>query len=102
MQLRLEGLDLLQQVVDQLARRAGGDAGDVVDGFVGVQLDELAAGDVQRVDDVRADLEQAQLEHLEEAGGAGADDEGVGFDHSLVIPANAGIHWGNGPRLSPG
>jgi hypothetical protein len=59
-------------------------AGDVVDGLVGIELDGLAAGVGQRVDDVGLDLEQAEFEHLEQADGAGTDDDGVGLDRALV------------------
>ena len=41
--LGLERRDLLKQQASQLAPGAHGDAGDVVDGFVAVQLDALAA-----------------------------------------------------------
>src|SRR5205085_1249461 len=57
---------------------------DVVDRLVGIKLDALAAGVRQRVDDVGLDLQQAQLEHLEEADRAGPDDDGVGFDHQSL------------------
>ena len=34
----------------------------------------------QRVDDVRPNLQQTELEHLEQAHRSGADDDGIGFD----------------------
>ena len=79
-ELRLERRGLLHQPVDQLLPAAHRDAGDVVDRLVGVQLARLPAGLGQGVDDVGADLQQAQLEHRKQAHRAGADDEGVGVD----------------------
>ena len=63
-------------------------AGQVVDGFVGVELDALAAHVGQAVDDVGLDFEQAELEDLEQPDGASADDDGVSLDHLLSG------HWG--------
>ena len=79
-----ERLDLLEQGIGQLLPGAHRNGGDVVDRLVGVQLDRLAAGHSQRVDHVRLDLQQAQLEHLEQPHRAGADDEGVGLDRAAV------------------
>src|SRR5262249_13140352 len=56
-------------------------------------LDALAAGMRQRVDHVRLDLEQPQLEHLEQAHRAGADDDGIGFDDA---PRSARGRFGSG------
>jgi hypothetical protein len=72
--------DLFEQPLGELAPRAGGHCGDVVDRLVAVQLDALAARERQGVDDVGGDLAQPQLEHLEQARGACADDQGVGLD----------------------
>jgi len=77
---RAEGRDLLEQCIGQAAAGAERHAGDVVDGFVGVELDALATRGGQGIDDMRLDLQQAQLEHLEQAGRPGADDHGVGLD----------------------
>jgi hypothetical protein len=63
----------------QFVPGAHGHAGDVVDGFVAVQLHALAARVGQGVDDVGAQALQAQLEHLEQAHRARADDDGIGF-----------------------
>ena len=35
---------------------------------------------LQRIDDVALDAEQAEFEDLEQAGRAGADDDGIGLD----------------------
>jgi hypothetical protein len=88
-----EGLDLLEQVVGEFLAGAHGHGRDVVDRLVGVQLDALAAGVAQRVDDVGLDLQQAQLEHLEQADRAGADDDGVGLDGAVVAAGGVG-HFG--------
>ena len=75
----LEGRNLLHQRLGQLAARAHGHGGNVVDGLVGIQLHRLAAHLRQCVNDVGARLQQAQLEHLKQPHRPCADDDGVGF-----------------------
>ena len=75
-----ERRNLLQQGLCQPVPRGGHGAGDVVDGFVAVQLGALAACMGQCVNDVAADFEQAQLEGLKKADRARADDDCVGVD----------------------
>jgi hypothetical protein len=77
---RLERLDLLEQVVGQFLAGADGHGRDVVDRLVRIQLHALAADGRQRIDHVGLDFQQAQLEHLEQADRARADDHGIGFD----------------------
>jgi hypothetical protein len=79
-----EGLDLFEQVVDQFLTGADRNRRNVVDGFVGAQLGRLAAGEGQCVDHVGLDLQQAQLEHLKQADRAGADDNRIGFNGTVV------------------
>jgi len=76
-----KGADLLLQTLHQLAPTADRQAGHVVDGLVGVELDALAARVGQGVDDLGMDAQQAEFEDLEQAHRARADDEGVGLDH---------------------
>ena len=52
-QARAERPDLLEQPIGQLLARAHRHGGNVVDRLVGIQLDALAAGRLQRIDDVR-------------------------------------------------
>jgi len=84
-----EGLDLLEQVVGELLAGANRHGRDVVDRLVGVQLDALAARVGQRIDDVRLDLEQAELEDLEQAHRAGPDDHRIGLDRAFVRTGGA-------------
>ena len=72
--------DLLHQAVDEFLRAADRQRRDVVDRLVGIQLGALAARVLEGVDDVALDAEQAELEDLEQAGRAGADDQGIGLD----------------------
>ena len=58
-----------------------GDAGNVVDRLFRIKLGALAADLVEDVDQVRLHVEQAELEHREQADRARADDERVGRDH---------------------
>jgi len=77
--LGFERRNLLEQQTSQLAPGTDRDARDVVDGLVAVQLDALAARMGQGVDQVGGDALQAQLEDLEQAHGARADDNGIGL-----------------------
>ena len=72
--------NLLHQALDEFLRAADGQRRDIVDRLVGVQLRALAARVLQGVDDVALDAEQAEFEDLEQAGRAGADDQGIGLD----------------------
>ncbi len=80
MELRVEGADLLHQPVDQLLRSADRQRGDVVDRLLGIELGTLTAGMCERIDQMRADSQQAELEHLEQAAGAGSDNDDLRFD----------------------
>ena len=83
MQRRVERRDLLHQAVDELLGAAGGQRRDVVDRLVGIKLGALAAGRGQRIDQVAADAQEAELENLEQAAGAGANDHDFGDDGRL-------------------
>ena len=83
MKLRVERLGLLQQPIDQFLRAADGQRRNVVDRLFRIQLAALPAGMLERIDDVRADAQQAELENLEQAAGAGADDDGIGLDGAV-------------------
>ena len=80
MELRIERLDLLQQPVDQFLAGDDGKARNVVDRFFRIELGALAARPVEDVDQMAFEIEQPQLEHGEQADGAGADNDDVGFD----------------------
>jgi hypothetical protein len=79
-ELRLEVLDLLHELVHQFLRADDRVGRDVVDGLVWIELGALAAGSGQRVDQVGAHAQKAKLEYLEQAAGAGADDDDVSLD----------------------
>jgi len=80
MEVRLEGLDLLHQPLDQLLRAADRQRRNVIDGLVRVELGALAARMRQRIDHVSADAEQAQLEDLEKAARTRTDDDHFSLD----------------------
>ena len=65
---------------DRIMTGADLNGGNVVDRLVGVQLDALAAGCGQCVDDMGADVLQPQLEDLEQADRPGADDQRIALD----------------------
>ena len=76
----LERLDLLHQGVGQAVAGDVGNAGNVVDRLLGIELGALAADLVEDVDEVRLDVEQAELEHGEQPHRPRADNENVGFN----------------------
>ena len=84
MELRRKGSDLLLQQADQFAAGAAGNARDVVDGFVTIQLDALATHLGQGVDDVATDVLQTELKGLPQPHRASPDDERVGLDRGCV------------------
>ena len=92
MELGLERLDLLQQPIHQLLRATHRQGRNVVDRLVGVELRALPARMPERVDDVRLDAQQAELERLEQAGRARPDDHGLCRDRRTGGAGNVG--WG--------
>src|SRR5262245_5665608 len=80
MELGAERLDLRKQALDQALPGAEGNAGDVVDRLLGIELGALAADLVQDVDEMRLHVEEAELEHREQPAGPRPDDEHVGLD----------------------
>ena len=86
MQARAERPDLLEQPIGQLLARAHRHGRNVVDRLVGIQLDALAAGRLQRIDDLRLQAEQPELEYLEQAARPGADDDDVRLDRMALEP----------------
>jgi hypothetical protein len=79
-QFGAEWLDLLQQPIDQFLRAADRQGRDVVNRLVGIQLGALPARRRERVEHVRLDAEQAELEDLEQPRRTGADDDRFGRD----------------------
>src|SRR5262245_38143357 len=57
-----------------------GNAGNVVDRLLGIELGALAADLVENVDEMRLDIEQTELEYGEKPHRTRADNENVGFD----------------------
>src|SRR5262245_55363619 len=80
MELGAERLDLREQALDQALPGAEGNAGDVVDRLLRIELGALAADLVEDVDEVRLHVEEAKLEHCEQAARPRSDDEHVGLD----------------------
>ena len=83
MKLRVERLRLLQQPIDQFLRAADGQRGNVVDRLLRIELAALTARMLQRIDDVRADAEQSELEDLKQTAGSRADDDDVGLNRAV-------------------
>ncbi len=86
---RVEGGDLLLQIVGQPLTGDVRNAGNVVDRLLWIEFRALAARARQDVHEMRLDIQEAQLEDRKEAGGPGADDEHVGlyrFAHSFPNP----------------
>jgi hypothetical protein len=73
----MEGLDLFHQLVRQLLPRHDGQRRNVIDGLFGIKLGALPARTVENVDQMRPDVEQAELEHREKPHGSRADNHGI-------------------------
>ena len=80
METGTEGLDLLHQPLGQLLARDDGKSRNIVDRLLGIKLGALAAGTIEDIDDVRLDIEKAQLENSEETARSRSDDDGICFD----------------------
>ena len=69
----VERLDLLHQPVDELLRGAYRNPWDIIDRLFRIELCALAPRVRERVDEVRADAEEPELEDLEQAAGTGSN-----------------------------
>ena len=106
--LRAEGLDLLQQIIDQPLRARMGNSGNVIDGLFRIKLRALAADLVENVDEMRLHIEQAEFEHREQANRPRADDHNVGlnrFSHmvscSSLFDGRISMRWRVSSALAP-
>jgi len=80
MEGRMKRLDLLHQSLGEPVAGDHRDAGNVVDRLLRIEFGALAADLVEDVDQVRLDVEQAELEHREQPDRPRADDDNVGLD----------------------
>ena len=80
MEVGLEGANLLRETLDELVRTHHRQRRDVVDRLLRVERGALPADLRQGVHDMCMNPEQPQLEDLEQAARAGADDDHVGLD----------------------
>ena len=102
-ELRIERLDLLHQAVDQFLRAADRQRRDVVDRLVRIQLGALPARRRQRIEHMGLDAQQAELEHLEQAAGTGADDDDLGTDRPCRgTGGGSGSGTGGGNSIAQG
>src|SRR5262249_46652090 len=69
----MKRLDLVHQLIGDALAGDNRDAGNVVDRLFRIELGALAADLVKNVDEVRLDVEQAELEYREEADRTCAD-----------------------------
>jgi hypothetical protein len=77
MKLRIEGLDLLHQPIDEFLRVAHRQRRDIINGLIRIKLGTLSARMRQRVHDVGTKTQEPELERLEKTAGACADDDDV-------------------------
>ena len=84
MEGRAERLDLLHELVDEFLAGDAGIAGNVVDRLLGIEFGTLAAGLGQDVDEMAADVEQAELEDGEQPDRPRADDHDIRLDGAGV------------------
>src|SRR5690242_21833647 len=79
MELRIEGLDLLQQAIDQLLAGHQRKTGNVVDRLFRIELGALPARPIQNVNQMALEIQQPQLKHGKQADGPVADDGEIRF-----------------------
>ena len=77
---RPEGLDLLHQRFGEPLAGDEGNAGNVVDRLLRIELGALAAGLVQNVDEMRLHVQKAEFEYGEKAEGTRPNNQDIGFD----------------------
>ncbi|HVF15862.1 MAG TPA: hypothetical protein VNA21_03095, partial [Steroidobacteraceae bacterium] len=97
MELRVEGPGLLQESIDEFLSTAHWQRWNVVNRLLGIELTALATRMFERVDDVRRNAEQSQLENLKQPAGTCADDDYVGlngaFDGAFRLIAQQSTLW---------
>ena len=76
---RLERRDLFHQPVGQFLSGTNRQRRNVIDRLFRIQLSALAAGLVQNIDKVTAQVQKSQFEHRKQAARAGTDDDDVGL-----------------------
>jgi hypothetical protein len=81
MHAAFEGLDLLEQGLDQLLRGANRNAGNVVNRLVRIEFGALTTGLSNGIDNLRFQAEESELEDLEQAAGSGTDNDNIRNDH---------------------
>ena len=87
-----ERFDLFHQAIGKALARHLGQGGNVVDRLLGIEFGALPADLVENVDDVRLDVDEAQLKDGEQSDRTGADDQGVRLDRrtGLLIGGRGG------------
>jgi len=84
--LRVERLDLGEQLFRQFLTRDDGKARNVVDRLFRIELGALTTRPVENVDEMGFEIEQAQLKDGKQPDRSGADDDDIRLDwraHSL-------------------
>src|SRR5262249_15616236 len=77
---RAERLDLRQQGIADALPSDVGNARNVIDRLLGIELRALATDLVENVDDVRLHVEETELKYRKEPAWSGPDDEHVALD----------------------
>ena len=85
-----ERRDLLEKVIGQLLAGDDGKAGNVIDRLLGIKFGALPAGFRKNVDEMRADIEEPQFEHGEQAHRPRADNQAIGLDRFIGHQKNSG------------
>jgi hypothetical protein len=73
----------VQKSIDELLSSAYGQSRNVVDRFFRIELTALTAGMFERIDDVRTNAEQAELENLKQSARPRADDDDIRLNRAF-------------------
>ena len=102
MELRIERRDLLQEIGGEVLSGDFGQTGNIVDRLFRIKLGALAAGTIENIDHMGAQIEQTKLEHGKEADRAGANNNHICFNQfghkSAFWITNSSSLWSFTPR----
>ena len=88
-----KGFDLGEQTVHELLARAHGQAWNVINGFVRVELDTLTARTCKGVHEVTVDAKESKLKDLKKPHRPGTHDENIGVHGGVKFQSHSKLRW---------
>ncbi len=81
MELRMEGLRLVQQALRELGARDNRQGRNLIDLLFRIKLGSLPAGTVENIDDMALDIQQAKFKNRKQTARARANDHRIGGNY---------------------